>query len=449
MLRQFYYIDLNGKDQGINVRNRAKELAELLSDVDRIRQERKKARSNRNKYAGVEGGASTFGSLSNSGLSSSGGNGFGRRYGGFGSDSGQTADFGGYSGGVYGDGGGFSSGGGARGDFHDMGSDYNSRSTSRNKQFDEYDEYDEGDAPSSTRAASSRRHQTLGSTASAAAKPPPPKKTAPVPAPPAPEPDLLGGFDDPLPAPSASGKGKTTTTNSSSALDDFGALTSGGADDDDFDEFQSATPAPGFNPNPPPAMTSSASQISLMQPKPLSTQQHNDIGALVGMTSPTVSGPSTPALYSHGTGTGSISSLASMNMGSAGAMPNAAMRPMNTGGAGYMPSQPNYFTSVPVAANNVASPLSPSSTGSSMQPQKKAGSDAFGSIWNQASSGIKKTSTPSNSTPTASLQAMAKEKASAGIWGTTPAPSSAGMGMGAATAPPVQKTGGDLDDLLG
>ena len=43
MLRQFHYIDQNGKDQGINVRNRAKELAELLSDVDRIRAERKKS----------------------------------------------------------------------------------------------------------------------------------------------------------------------------------------------------------------------------------------------------------------------------------------------------------------------------------------------------------------------------------------------------------------------
>ena len=32
MLRQFHFIDQNGKDQGVNVRNRAKELADLLSD---------------------------------------------------------------------------------------------------------------------------------------------------------------------------------------------------------------------------------------------------------------------------------------------------------------------------------------------------------------------------------------------------------------------------------
>src|SRR5271154_6526490 len=64
MLRQFHFIDQNGKDQGINIRNRAKELAELLSDVDRIRAERKKARATRNKYSGVERGASLGSSMS-------------------------------------------------------------------------------------------------------------------------------------------------------------------------------------------------------------------------------------------------------------------------------------------------------------------------------------------------------------------------------------------------
>ena len=46
MLKQFHFIDANGKDQGINVRNRSKELTELLSDVEKIRNERKKARAN-------------------------------------------------------------------------------------------------------------------------------------------------------------------------------------------------------------------------------------------------------------------------------------------------------------------------------------------------------------------------------------------------------------------
>ena len=54
------------------VRNRSKELVELLADVDKIRQERKKAKTNRTKYVGT----------GNDGFSSLGGG----RYGGFGSD---------------------------------------------------------------------------------------------------------------------------------------------------------------------------------------------------------------------------------------------------------------------------------------------------------------------------------------------------------------------------
>ncbi|PHZ16881.1 ENTH-domain-containing protein [Rhizopus microsporus ATCC 52813] len=53
IMRNFYYIDEKGKDEGLNVRNRAKEIVELLADTDRIREERKLARKNRNKYIGV------------------------------------------------------------------------------------------------------------------------------------------------------------------------------------------------------------------------------------------------------------------------------------------------------------------------------------------------------------------------------------------------------------
>lgn len=57
MLESFHYIDSQGRDQGINVRNRAKALAELLSDDEKIRSERKKARETAKKYKGVAGGA--------------------------------------------------------------------------------------------------------------------------------------------------------------------------------------------------------------------------------------------------------------------------------------------------------------------------------------------------------------------------------------------------------
>ena len=73
ILRNFHYIDEQGKDQGVNIRARAKELAALLSDFDTIRAERRKARANRAKYQGV--GSSDFVPGSGSG-----------RYGGFSSD---------------------------------------------------------------------------------------------------------------------------------------------------------------------------------------------------------------------------------------------------------------------------------------------------------------------------------------------------------------------------
>ena len=85
MLRNFHYVDDKGKDQGINgtnspqcnadpiverfsVRNRAKEIAELLSNLDLVRQERRKAKVNRNKYTGTgNDGGSYSGGFGNSG----------------------------------------------------------------------------------------------------------------------------------------------------------------------------------------------------------------------------------------------------------------------------------------------------------------------------------------------------------------------------------------------
>ncbi|KAI8087951.1 uncharacterized protein B0P05DRAFT_530816 [Gilbertella persicaria] len=83
MMKNFHYVDEKGKDQGINVRNRAKELAELLNDVDMIKAERKKAKKNRNKYTGV----GSDGGMMYSSSSSMGG-----RYEGFGSGSYDDSD---------------------------------------------------------------------------------------------------------------------------------------------------------------------------------------------------------------------------------------------------------------------------------------------------------------------------------------------------------------------
>lgn len=56
MLESFHYIDSQGRDQGVNVRNRASQLVALLEDDDRIRKERKKARETSKKYRGMAGG---------------------------------------------------------------------------------------------------------------------------------------------------------------------------------------------------------------------------------------------------------------------------------------------------------------------------------------------------------------------------------------------------------
>ncbi|KAJ3327530.1 Epsin-3, clathrin recruitment and traffic between the Golgi and endosome, partial [Gonapodya sp. JEL0774] len=96
VLKEFQFVDDKAKDQGLNgdaslpcvlelctdscltpsVRNRAKEIVDLLGDTERIKFERRKARENRNKYTAI-----------GSDSARSGGGGGGGRYGGFGSDS--------------------------------------------------------------------------------------------------------------------------------------------------------------------------------------------------------------------------------------------------------------------------------------------------------------------------------------------------------------------------
>lgn len=66
----------------LEVRNRAKELAELLMDVEKIRAERRKAKQNRNKYVGVGSDAYRYGGFGNSGGGGGGGGGGSSGYGG-------------------------------------------------------------------------------------------------------------------------------------------------------------------------------------------------------------------------------------------------------------------------------------------------------------------------------------------------------------------------------
>ncbi|EDO16090.1 hypothetical protein Kpol_1001p2 [Vanderwaltozyma polyspora DSM 70294] len=59
MLESFHYIDSQGRDQGINVRNKAQSLTALLKDDEQIRAERKKARETSKKFKGVAGGSAS------------------------------------------------------------------------------------------------------------------------------------------------------------------------------------------------------------------------------------------------------------------------------------------------------------------------------------------------------------------------------------------------------
>ena len=52
-LERFNFIDEKGKDQGINVAHKAKELCDLLADDERLREERRKAKKTRNKMQGI------------------------------------------------------------------------------------------------------------------------------------------------------------------------------------------------------------------------------------------------------------------------------------------------------------------------------------------------------------------------------------------------------------
>lgn len=412
MLKQFHYIDQNGKDQGINVRNRSKELAELLSDVEKIRGERKKAKTNRNKFGGVEGGAM------------SGGLSGGSKYGGFGSE--DAGGYGGYSGGVYGDGGGF---GGNTSSFQDT--------SSRRDRFEEYDEYDEG----AVAAPGRRKPESSSAARREPKKPEPPKKKEPEPVP-----DILD-FDDDIPPETPPkefvSNGKKPMSN---PLDDAG-------DDDDFDDFQSATPTTQTTSKPSiPGILPPTTTTQFAAPKPVSASQGTNLNDLVGFSSisPAPSASSMMSPQPSGFTAPPSSTVTSPPM-SGFSSPAPFMQQQAPRPTGYQAATPNYFTSVPTSGSSqpasagIKSPsgATPTFNKPAQAKASSGGGDAFSSLWSTASStaGIKKTSTPSNAGP--KLADLAKQKTSAGIWGASaPAQAPSGQSQGG------QRMGGGLDDLI-
>lgn len=58
-LEEYQFSDEHGKDQGINIRQKAKEVIGFLQDDERLREARKTARSNRDKYVGISSSEET------------------------------------------------------------------------------------------------------------------------------------------------------------------------------------------------------------------------------------------------------------------------------------------------------------------------------------------------------------------------------------------------------
>lgn len=56
-LESYSFVDENGKDQGINVRHKVRELIDFIQDDDKLRDERKKAKKNKDKYIGMSSDA--------------------------------------------------------------------------------------------------------------------------------------------------------------------------------------------------------------------------------------------------------------------------------------------------------------------------------------------------------------------------------------------------------
>lgn len=192
MLKSFHYIDSKGRDQGINVRNRAKNLIAFLNDDSMIRSERKKARANAKKFGGVSsaafGGASSI--TQNEGF--------------------EDGDF---TSKVYGD-------GGVYGERYDDSAAGFSNGQSGASGSTEYEEYDP--TPSSS---SSSRPTTGSSKVNAHSSTSKPQQ---------PEQDLLGdllSFDQPQ-----NGNGHSSAAAAPATADDD--------EDDDFDDFQAAPSQP-------------------------------------------------------------------------------------------------------------------------------------------------------------------------------------------------------------
>ncbi|KAJ7599930.1 epsin domain-containing protein [Mycena floridula] len=368
MLRNFHYIDDKGKDEGLNIRNRSKEIVELLSDVEKIRAERRKAKANKNKYTGVG---------SEDGMSFSTASG-GGRYGGFGNDSSSYVGSGGSGGYGNNDYGGYAGGSGGTG-----GGSSSFRDETRRGGFDEYDAGDDevvktSPPPRTGAGAAAKSHLRKSSV------------PAPTPAPAAPAPivDLLGGFDDDTSFGTASPPPPPPPQKSVPPVAPPVSL-----DDDDFADFQAApVQQPATKPNLMDMLSKPSIPVSTT-PLPVNP-----------MMAPAVGHFGQNPSFSMGAG------MNNMSMGNG----------MNNGMGMHRPSPSLSSTSSPFGQQQpmFGGPMQPTSSGFTAKPApaptapaQKAGAD-FGDLWTMSLG-----SKPAAQGPTKSIKDLEKEKASAGLWG--------------------------------
>ncbi|KAK9239780.1 hypothetical protein V1525DRAFT_424487 [Lipomyces kononenkoae] len=389
MLRSFHYTDPNGKDQGINVRNRAKELVTLLGDDEKIRAERKKARAAKDKYIGVSSEVGGFG-------------GSGKKYGGFGSDS---LQYGGYSGGVYGDGGGFGG---------NSSSSYGANSRGSDNLFEEYDAGPSTDA-TTTEYAEVESSQSLQLKVD---EPEKPKR---------PEVDLFS-FDEP------------------DHIAESAPISATSAFDDEFDDFQSAAPSGPNNStataaSKPPTLNitdlynavpsqQSSSQLPPQSFSHVSLSQSTYAQPAYGPTqSRATATPTTPASSSYLPTTPSYQQpfvAASFSSFPAGAFSTS-----------HSPSMSGQST--------------PSATSSpAVQQLGKKKDDVFGSLWTTAASGVSKKqhSQGISDGGIVTMGKLAQQSAQAGIWDQAVNNSSSASSSSGTKPAIAANNNSTLDDLL-
>ncbi|XP_060807043.1 clathrin interactor 1 [Amyelois transitella] len=66
-LENYAHVDDLGKDQGVNVRHKVRELIDFIQDDDKLREERKKAKKNKDKYIGMSSDAAVMGGRGSAG----------------------------------------------------------------------------------------------------------------------------------------------------------------------------------------------------------------------------------------------------------------------------------------------------------------------------------------------------------------------------------------------